>query len=68
MDRGRDTRSDEIIRVRHRSGPCRGEGGFTEPWSNAQTEGQNTKLKMVKRQMYGRAGFDPLPARLLGIA
>ena len=29
-----------------------------EPWSNGQTEGQNTKLKMVKRQMYGRGGLD----------
>ena len=24
-------------------------------WSNGQTEGQITKLKLVKRQMYGRA-------------
>ena len=24
------------------------------PWSNGQTEGQITKLKLVKRQMYGR--------------
>jgi transposase len=24
---------------------------LTEPWSNGQTEGQNTKLKLVKRQM-----------------
>jgi len=23
-------------------------------WSNGQTEGQLTKLKLVKRQMYGR--------------
>jgi transposase len=37
-----------------------------EPWSNGQTEGQNTKLKLVKRQMYGRAGLDLLKARLLG--
>ena len=28
---------------------------ITLPWSNGQTEGQNTKLKLVKRQMYGRA-------------
>lgn len=27
----------------------------TEPWSNGQTEGQITKLKLVKCQMYGRA-------------
>jgi transposase len=28
---------------------------ITEPWSNGQTEGHITKLKLVKRQMYGRA-------------
>jgi transposase len=28
------------------------------PWSNGQTEGQITKLKLVKRQMYGRAKLD----------
>ena len=38
-----------------------------EPWSNGQTEGQITKLKLVKRQMYGRARLDLLRARLLGI-
>jgi transposase len=39
---------------------------ITEPWSNGQTEGQITKLKLVKRQMYGRAKIDLLQARLLG--
>ena len=38
---------------------------LTEPWSNGQTEGQITKLKLVKRQMSGRARLDPLRARLL---
>jgi transposase len=38
---------------------------LTEPWSNGQVEGQNTKLKLVKRQMYGRARLDLLRARLL---
>ena len=37
----------------------------TEPWSNGQTEGQVNRLKFVKRQMYGRAGFDLLKARVL---
>jgi transposase len=37
---------------------------ITEPWSNGQTEGQITKLKLVKRQMYGRASLDLLRARL----
>lgn len=36
-----------------------------EPWSNGQTEGQVTKLKLVKRQMYGRAKVDLLRARLM---
>ena len=37
-------------------------------WSNGQTEGHITKLKLVKRQMYGRAKLDLLRARLLGAA
>jgi transposase len=39
---------------------------ITSPWSNGQTEGQITKLKLVKRQTYGRAKLDPLQARLIG--
>lgn len=38
---------------------------ITDPWSNGQTEGQITKLKLVKRQMYGRAKLDLLRARLM---
>ena len=38
---------------------------LSEPWSNGQTEGQITKLKLVKRQMYGRAKLDLLRARLV---
>ena len=36
------------------------------PWSNGQIEGQITKLKLVKRQMYGRRKLDLLQARMLG--
>jgi hypothetical protein len=39
---------------------------LAEPWSNGQTEGQITRLKLVKRQMYGRAKLDLLEARLIG--
>lgn len=35
-------------------------------WSNGQTEGQVTRLKLIKRQMYGRANFDLLRIRVLG--
>ena len=41
---------------------------LVQPWSNGQTEGQITKLKLVKRQMYGRAKLDRLEARLIGAA
>jgi transposase len=41
------------------------QAALKEPWSNGQTEGQNTKLKLIKRQMYGRAKLDLLRARLL---
>jgi transposase len=37
-----------------------------EPWSNGQTEGRITKLKLVKRQMYGRGKLDLLEAGLIG--
>ena len=36
-----------------------------EPWSSGQVEGQITRLKLVKRQMYGRANLDLLKARLM---
>lgn len=39
---------------------------ITSPWSNGQTEGQITKLKLVKRQMYGRGKIDLLQARVIG--
>jgi transposase len=38
---------------------------MTEPWSNGQTEGQITKLKLVRRQMYGRGNLDLLRARVV---
>lgn len=41
------------------------EAGLSLPWSNGPTEGQVNRLKLVKRSMYGRAGFDLLKARVL---
>ena len=37
-------------------------------WSNGRTEGQTNRLKTIKRQMYGRANFDLLRARVLHTA
>ena len=41
---------------------------MTSKWSNGQTEGQITRLKLVKRKMYGRGNIDLLQARLVGAA
>jgi transposase len=38
---------------------------LTLPWSNGQVEGQVNRLKLIKRQMHGRANFDLLRARFL---
>lgn len=35
------------------------------PWSNGPVEGHIHRLKLIKRQMYGRAGFDLLKQRVL---
>jgi len=35
------------------------------PWSNGQVEGQVNRLKLIKRQMYGRANFDLLRKRVI---
>ena len=39
--------------------------GLTWPINNGQVEGQVTKLKLIKRQMYGKAGFPLLRKRVL---
>lgn len=41
------------------------EQAFVSAWSNGQTAGQVNRLKMLKRQGYGRAGFDLLRRRVL---
>jgi transposase len=40
-------------------------GALTYEWSNGQVEGQINKLKLLKRQMYGRAKLDLLRVRML---
>ncbi len=43
-------------------------GALSQEYSNGQTEGQVTRLKLIKRQMYGRANFDLLRTRVLRVA
>ncbi|MGK3944940.1 transposase [Streptomyces sp. RP5T] len=39
--------------------------GLTLPWSSGPVEGHVNRIKMLKRQMYGRAGFALLRKRVL---
>ena len=41
---------------------------ITHPWSTSPVEGRINRLKTLKRQMYGRAGYQLLRSRLLAAA
>lgn len=41
------------------------EAALSTEWSNAAAEGNVNRLKLIKRQMYGRASFALLRARVL---
>jgi transposase len=38
---------------------------ITSRWNNGPMEGHINRLKTIKRQMYGRAGFELLKSRVL---
>jgi len=40
-------------------------GGLALPWSSGQVEGQVNRVKLIKRQGYGRATFQLLRKRIL---
>jgi transposase len=65
-----DASDSEIPELRGLAKSLRGDlaavkAGLSLPWSNGPTEGSVHRLKMIKRQMYGRAGFDLLRQRVL---
>ena len=43
------------------------DAAVTTRWSNGPVEGHVNRLKMIKRQMYGRAGFALLKARVVNV-
>jgi transposase len=49
--------------IRHDEAAVR--AGLSESWSNGPVEGRVGRLKLIKRSMYGRAGFALLKARVL---
>jgi transposase len=42
--------------------------GLTSPFSSGPVESNVKRIEMIKRQMYGRAGLDVLPKRVLLVA
>jgi transposase len=44
------------------------EAAVEQSWSNGPVEGHINRLKTLKRQMYGRAGFELLRARVLPLS
>jgi transposase len=67
LNQARGTGLPEIVRFC--VGLCRDEKAVSAaivlPWSNGQVEGQIHRLKLMKRQMYGRAKFNLLRRRVL---
>ncbi|MDX2644361.1 transposase [Streptomyces sp. NBC_00510] len=39
--------------------------GLTQPWNSGVVEGHVNRIKMLKRQMFGRAGFELLRKRVI---
>ena len=44
------------------------ENAIAMPWSTSPVEGQVNRLKLIKRQIYGRASFELLRHRVLAAA
>lgn len=66
-------KASEVESLRNFAGGIRGDyaavrAALETNWSNAQAEGQVNRLKLLKRQMYGRAKVDLLRLRLLHAA
>jgi transposase len=70
LDRARDSQLPELIEFgrgleRDRAAV---EAALTYDWSSGQVEGQITKLKLRKRESFGRASLPLLKRRILGAA
>ena len=64
--------ADRTLLKEFAAGFCRDIGAIQAaldlPWTTSPVEGQVNRLKMLKRTMYGRAGFQLLRARVLHAA
>jgi transposase len=66
MQRAQKTGIDSLVRFVQTLKQDLGavEAAVSVPWSNGAVEDHINRLKMLKRQMYGRAGIELLRARL----
>ena len=62
------SRAEESQLQRFAAGLCADWAAIETPWSNGQVEGQVNRLKLIKRTMYGRAGFELLRTQVLAVA
>jgi transposase len=67
LDQAETSGIDELARFARklRTDLAAVQAGLTLRWSNGQTEGQVNRLKLVKRQAYGRAKVDLIRCRML---
>jgi hypothetical protein len=67
QEKARTGASVEWKRIAEGSGRDQGavQAALTEPWSNGPVAGHINRLKIIKRQIYGRAGFPFLRTRAL---
>ncbi len=63
--RNKGQQNSQTLRRRLKRDDDAVKAGLTLSWSNGQTEGQVHRLKLFKRQMYGRGRFDLLRKRVL---
>jgi transposase len=70
IEQARESGIDELRRfaVGLQSDHAAVQAGLTHIWSNGPVEGHVNRLKLLKRQMYGRANFDLLRQRVLHAA
>src|SRR5262249_33894703 len=70
LARGEASSDPDLRRVAEgiRRGEVPVQAAVTKAWSNGPVEGHVNRLKTIKRQMYGRAGFVLLRARVLHAA
>ncbi len=67
IERAEKTGIKELIQFAHylRSDWQAVQNALVHPWSNGMVEGHVNRIKVIKRQMYGRANFDLLRIKIL---